>query len=156
MNLQVLKNQKGFTIVELLIVIVVIGILAAITIVAYNGIQNRAYTTAGQSLAGSVAKKLEAYNSVVGAYPTTRTQLQGTAESKVEGLPTVHTTAASSPIALPASDSLFNGVAWTAGSSGLNGKAVRIVGSATGGTVIYWDYARTTPGQATISYGAGS
>jgi prepilin-type N-terminal cleavage/methylation domain-containing protein len=36
------KKQVGFTIVELLIVIVVIGILAAITIVAYNGIQERA------------------------------------------------------------------------------------------------------------------
>jgi len=36
------NKQPGFTIVELLIVIVVIGILAAITIVAYNGIQQRA------------------------------------------------------------------------------------------------------------------
>ncbi len=36
------NKQHGFTIVELLIVIVVIGILAAITIVAYNGIQSRA------------------------------------------------------------------------------------------------------------------
>lgn len=36
------KKQTGFTIVELLIVIVVIGILAAITIVAYNGVQTRA------------------------------------------------------------------------------------------------------------------
>ena len=35
------RISKGFTIVELLIVIVVIGILAAITIVAYNGIQER-------------------------------------------------------------------------------------------------------------------
>jgi general secretion pathway protein G len=35
------KTKSGFTIVELLIVIVVIGILAAITIVAYNGIQQR-------------------------------------------------------------------------------------------------------------------
>jgi len=34
--------QRGFTIVELLIVIVVIGILAAITIVAFNGVQSRA------------------------------------------------------------------------------------------------------------------
>jgi prepilin-type N-terminal cleavage/methylation domain-containing protein len=36
------KNVSGFTIVELLIVIVVIAILAAITVVAYNGIQTRA------------------------------------------------------------------------------------------------------------------
>lgn len=36
------KNGFGFTIVELLIVIVIIGILAAITIVSYNGIQDRA------------------------------------------------------------------------------------------------------------------
>jgi prepilin-type N-terminal cleavage/methylation domain-containing protein len=36
------QKQSGFTIVELLIVIVVIGILAAITIVAYNGTQTRA------------------------------------------------------------------------------------------------------------------
>lgn len=35
-------KQKGFTIVELLIVIVVIGILAAISIVAYSGLQQRA------------------------------------------------------------------------------------------------------------------
>lgn len=40
------QRSSGFTIVELLIVIVVIGILAAITVVAYNGIQQRAKTAA--------------------------------------------------------------------------------------------------------------
>lgn len=43
--MKLILKQKGFTIVELLIVIVVIGILAAITIVAYNGIQTRARDT---------------------------------------------------------------------------------------------------------------
>ena len=43
------RKQYGFTIVELLIVIVVIGILAAITIVAYNGVQNKANDTAVQA-----------------------------------------------------------------------------------------------------------
>jgi prepilin-type N-terminal cleavage/methylation domain-containing protein len=41
-----MKKTSGFTIVELLIVIVVIGILAAITIVAYNSIQDRARAAA--------------------------------------------------------------------------------------------------------------
>ena len=43
-NLSIQKSKSGFTIVELLIVVVVIAILAAITIVAYNGIQKRAQT----------------------------------------------------------------------------------------------------------------
>lgn len=52
-------QQKGFTIVELLIVIVVIGILAAITIVAFNGIQNRANDTAVQNDLKNFASKME-------------------------------------------------------------------------------------------------
>jgi general secretion pathway protein G len=43
------NKQTGFTIVELLIVIVVIGILAAITLVAYNGLQDRANDSARTS-----------------------------------------------------------------------------------------------------------
>lgn len=57
-----LKNKrlvaKGFTIVELLIVIVIIAILATITIVAYNGITDRANDSAMETTITSVAKKL--------------------------------------------------------------------------------------------------
>lgn len=55
------RRQKGFTIVELLIVIVVIAILAALTIVAYNGITQRANNSAAQSAAAQVAKKIATY-----------------------------------------------------------------------------------------------
>lgn len=68
-NIKALKKERGFTIVELLIVIVVIAILAAIVIVAYNGIQNRAKTQSAQSAAANVQKKIEAYNAAVGSYP---------------------------------------------------------------------------------------
>jgi len=53
------SNNKGFTIVELLIVVVVIAILAAITIVSYSGIQKRAIISTLQSELSSSAKKLE-------------------------------------------------------------------------------------------------
>ncbi|HTK39920.1 MAG TPA: prepilin-type N-terminal cleavage/methylation domain-containing protein [Patescibacteria group bacterium] len=63
-------SKRGFTLVELLIVIVVIAILAAISIVAYNGVQNRGKAAAAQSLASQVAKKAEAWNTVEGTYPS--------------------------------------------------------------------------------------
>lgn len=66
-----IRKQTGFTIVELLIVIVVIGILAAITIVAYNGIQQRAQKTTLISDVSNGAKLLRVDQSVNNGYPTT-------------------------------------------------------------------------------------
>ena len=61
--------QRGFTIVELLIVIVVIGILAAITIVAYSGIQRSARNAQTASAIEAYKKGLMAYAVINGAYP---------------------------------------------------------------------------------------
>jgi len=62
------KQPRGFTIVELLIVIVVIAILAAISIVAYNGIQQRAKNTARISAATSIAKAIDANTIATGSH----------------------------------------------------------------------------------------
>ncbi len=64
-------KQRGFTIVELLIVIVVIGILAAITIVAYNGIQTRAENTKTTQSIADYVKILQIYAVTYGTYPVT-------------------------------------------------------------------------------------
>lgn len=70
-------KSKGFTIVELLVVIVVIGILAAITIVAYNGVSEKARTAAAQSAANAAIGKMSAYNVLNDAFPTDPAQLTG-------------------------------------------------------------------------------
>jgi prepilin-type N-terminal cleavage/methylation domain-containing protein len=64
------QNSHGFTIVELLIVIVVIGILAAITIVAYNGLQDRARATQMANGISQYVKALANHVTLNGSYPT--------------------------------------------------------------------------------------
>ena len=65
------QRKTGFTIVELLIVIVVIAILAAISIVAYSGIQERAEATKTASAIDAYKKALLMYKAEKGVYPTT-------------------------------------------------------------------------------------
>lgn len=65
-------NRAGFTIVELLIVIVVIAILAAITIVAYNGIRDRSLASSVQSALAQANKKVLSYAAINNdLYPAT-------------------------------------------------------------------------------------
>jgi general secretion pathway protein G len=69
-------RQLGFTIVELLIVIVVIGILAAIVIVAYNGVQARSKASAVQSDMRNSATKIGMYYVDNSAYPVSQANIQ--------------------------------------------------------------------------------
>lgn len=64
------KPNSGFTIVELLIVIVIIGILAAIVITIFVGIQVRARNTAMIVGVKSYLSAIEGYHSLTGIYPT--------------------------------------------------------------------------------------
>ena len=64
------NKQRGFTIVELLIVIVVIGILAALVITTFNGIQQKGRDTERQTDIKALHGQLEAYYAQNGYYPT--------------------------------------------------------------------------------------
>lgn len=63
------KSVKGFTIVELLIVVVVIGILAAIVTVAYTGIQSAARDSSRIATLNQLQKAIELYYVANGQYP---------------------------------------------------------------------------------------
>ena len=65
------KQNKGFTIVELLIVIVVIGILAGLVITTYNGIQQKARNTERTTDLKTFQSQLEAYYATNAYYPGT-------------------------------------------------------------------------------------
>jgi len=62
-------TKQGFTIVELLIAIAVVAILAAISVVTYRGILDRARTSAVTSSLSQTSNKLDIYKTTEGSYP---------------------------------------------------------------------------------------
>lgn len=66
-------RQKGFTLVEVLIVISILAVLTVIVIVAYNGVQDRANETSVKADINNIAKQVEYYKTSSGRYPSTAT-----------------------------------------------------------------------------------
>lgn len=64
------KSNKGFTIVELLIVIVVIGILALLVVTTYSGIQQKARNSKRSADVAAIQTQLEAFFQQSGYYPS--------------------------------------------------------------------------------------
>lgn len=72
MNVLLSKFTRGFTIVELIVIIVVIGILASIAIVSYSGSQNRANKSSLESTAQQVKLKLGEHFTDKNVYPVAK------------------------------------------------------------------------------------
>lgn len=148
MNLQNNK-QSGFTIVELLIVIVVIAILAAISVVTFTGIQNRARTSSGQQLASQVETKAQAFYTVAAGYPAAYDQFEKIKESKLEGIASANFK--SSTLGNAADGDQGKSISYekcgTDTSTTADGVSVNIV---TGAKISYWDYAKNAVETKTI------
>lgn len=123
MNLQnKLLRNKGFTVVELLVVIVVIAVLASIMLVSYTGVQNQSKSEAAKANAASVKKVAEAYYNARNAYPT-----------QVAHFITTFST-------MPSNILLITSGALTE-ANGKESILYRTTASANGACIMYWDYA---------------
>ncbi len=65
------RKEKGFTLVELMIVIIILAILTGIAIPSYMVLRNRARVAAAQSELKNIATAIEMYNADQDAYPAT-------------------------------------------------------------------------------------
>lgn len=141
------SKNSGFTIVELLIVIVVIGILAAITIVAYSGITNRANSSKALTNAANAQKVGEAISADNGTYPITAAAFAtGSSSTRLPSgltvVPETGTFASPTWVGTGSANSATDGltrVAYSCLSTVVN------VGPClgTGGRIAYWDYSGT-------------
>ncbi len=78
-------TQKGFTLIELMIVVAIIGILAAIAIPAYQDYTIRSQVTEGMNLASAVETGVAEYYANTGSWPTTLTLAGGDSANKPSG-----------------------------------------------------------------------
>jgi prepilin-type N-terminal cleavage/methylation domain-containing protein len=65
-------KHRGFTVIELLVVITIIGILAGILIIAYNGVQQNARDSKRAGVVTTIDEALEKYYLKNGEYPSVR------------------------------------------------------------------------------------
>ena len=80
-----MKKQQGFTLIELMIVVAIIGILAAIAIPAYSDYTIRAQVSEGLTLAGGAKAAVSEYVMDRGTFPTTNTNAGLSAAVSING-----------------------------------------------------------------------
>ena len=134
-----MNKQQGFTLIELMIVVAIIGILAAVAIPAYQDYTVRAKVTEGLSLASGAKTSVAEYYSSTGELPTGNGQagmaqpqsINGNSVSRVEvlGTGTIQITfsgPANSPLngtlldLVPVPDADGGPLTWTCGAGATN------------------------------------
>lgn len=166
-----IRTRAGFTIVELLVVIVVIGILAAITIVSYTGVTARANKASAVSVASNVISKANIFNAdgPTSNWPTTYTQLTQAASTEAYYMTGINFTKASNASSNATMTSTMNNsthmnidpkntvdfmvCGTNAGAAPTNYYTLNTI---TGMKIGFWDYTNTTPQVDNTTYVGGT
>ena len=125
--------QKGFTLIELMIVVAIIGILAAIALPAYQDYTKRTHVSEGLTLAGGAKASVTEYFSSQGNFPSNNTSAGLAAATDIKGNAVTQVAVANGKITIAYNDKVTNNATLELSpSSGAGG----VQWSCKGGTVI--------------------
>lgn len=127
------KVQQGFTLIELMIVVAIIGILAAVAIPSYQDYTKRAHVSEGFALAGAAKTSVSEYYASEGAWPTDNATAGLAGATSISGNSVTSVSVASEVITIT-----YNAKVSTGGAN------VTLTASDTGGG-INWACAGTVP-----------
>ena len=131
---RLISTNRGFTLVEVIIVIAVIVILASIVTVSYRNTQDQVKAETARANAGSVEKAAQAYYNVNNRYPTQRANFGSTF------------------VTMPSNITILNSGTLSR-ANGENSILYRYISSGAGACVMYWDFMPVTGSPGIKVYG---
>jgi len=140
-----MKKQLGFTLIELMIVVAIIGILAAVAIPAYSDYLKRSQVTEGVNLLGGLKTPTEEFMGTKGYFPADITSL-GQAKTGGKYATEIKVVGAAGPGTLP--DNIADDIGFESSFQAFDGKVCLMYNGTTGGV---WTCAYADEGNDSFS-----
>lgn len=120
------RSKNGFTLIELMIVVAIIGTLAALAIPAYQNYLVRAQISEGLNLSGPLKNGITAYHEQFGAFPT---------DNAEAGLPAPASFLGNYVAEISVNDEVISILYGNDANAQINGRSVTITAASNGGSV---------------------